>query len=199
MGLSVHYSGKIKSYPLINLLVEEVKDICGSMKWNYGVMDAGQSTLKPGDVAKKYTPKDVKGICFTPDECETIALTFLPDNTLCCPAKLTCYDPESNDLMIEWISVKTQFAGIQTHIAVLKLLQYLKEKYFESFELDDEGEYWGVWNEEILQRRFDTYNFLLNSVAEALSNIPAIPGESAASMAARIEAIIKERLARDKK
>jgi hypothetical protein len=193
MGLSIHYWGEIKDYGLIDAMTAEVEDICKSLNWPYQVFDTKKSKLKPGETAKKYTPHNVKGISFTAPESETAFLTFLPDATLCCPAKLIYYDPATNDLMIEVIHVKTQFAGQDTHIAILKLLDYLKEKYFESFELNDEGYYWGKWDEKVLLSQFVRYNFILDKVATALADVKLAPGESAESLGDRIEEILKKK------
>ncbi len=193
MGLSIHYWGKIKNYGLIDLMTGEVADICKSLNWAYQIFDTKKSKLKPGETAQKYTLHDVKGISFTPQESETAFLTFLPDATLCCPAKLIYYDPVTNDLMIEVVHTKTQFAGPDTHIAILKLLHYLKEKYFESFELNDEGCYWEKWDKKVLLSQFARYNFILDKVATALANVKLAPGESAESLADRIEDILMKK------
>jgi len=94
--------------------------------------------------------------------------------------------------MIEVISTKTQFAGSDTHISILKLLHYLKEKYFESFELNDEGYYWEKWDEKLLLSQFARYNFILDKVASALANVKMAAGETAESLADRIEEILKK-------
>jgi hypothetical protein len=193
MGLSIHYWGKIKDYDLIDAMTAEVEDICKSLNWRHRVFDTKKSKLKPGETAKKYTPHDVKGISFTPEESETAFLTFLPDGRLCSPLKLIYYDPATNDLMIEVIHTKTQFAGPDTHIAILKLLHYLKEKYFESFELNDEGYYWENWDEKILLSQFTRYNFILEKVSNALADVKLAPGESAESLGDKIEEILKKK------
>ena len=193
MGLSIHYSGKIKDHMLINEMITEVEDICKSLKWQYQVFDTNKSKLKPGETAPKYTPYDIKGISFTPEESETAFLTFLPDGTLCSPVKLIYYDPAINDLMIEVVHTKTQFAGPDTHIAILKLLHYIKEKYFESFKLDDEGYYWEKWDEKVLLSQFARYNFILDKLSSALACVKLAPGESVESLADRIEDIIKKK------
>jgi len=194
MGLSIHYTGKIKDYALIDVMTAEVEDICKSMNWKYQVFDTTKSKLKSGATPPvKYTPHDVKGISFTPEESETAFLTFLPDGILCCPAKLIYYDPATNDLMIEMVHTKTQFAGPDTHIAILKLFHYLKEKYFESFELNDEGYYWEKWDEKVLLSQFATYNFILDKVASALADVKLAPGESVETLADRIEDILKKK------
>ena len=193
MGLSIHYWGKIKDYDLTDAMTAEVADICKSLNWPYQIFDAKKSKLKPGETAKKYTPHDVKGIIFTPEESETVCLTFLPDATLVSPAKLIYYNPATNDLMIEMVHTKTQFAGPDTHIAILKLLHYLKEKYFESFELNDEGYYWEKWDEKVLLSQFARYNFILEKVSAALADVKLATGESVESLADRIEDILKKK------
>ena len=199
MGLSIHYQGKIKSYVLIDEMMAEVEDICKSLDWKYQLFyTKKRSSRKKTNQPVKYTPHDVKGISFTPRECETVFLTFLPDATLCSPVKLIYYNPATNDLMIEWIHTKTQFAGPDIHIALLKLFRYLSDKYFESLELNDEGLYWNKWDEKILLSQFARYNFILDKVTAALSNIKAAPGESAESLGDRIEEILKQKFGGEK-
>jgi hypothetical protein len=42
----------------------------------------------------------------------------------------------------QWLFTKTQYAGVETHMAMIRLIRYLDEKYFERFELHDESQYW---------------------------------------------------------
>jgi hypothetical protein len=193
MGLSIHYQGNIKDYALIGELTAETEDICASLNWPCQVFDTEKSELEPGETAEKYTPFDVKGISFTPAESETVFLTFLPDGKLCSPLKLMYYDPATNDLMIEVVHTKTQYAGPDTHIAILKLLDYLSKKYFASFELNDEGGYWGTWDKEVLLAQFARYNFIVDQMRTALSGVKLAPGESIESLADRIEDIIRNK------
>jgi len=48
-------------------------------------------------------------------------------------------------------------------------------------------------NTKILEDRFNHYNYLINAVGEALSGIPYEPGETADSIADRIEEILKKK------
>jgi hypothetical protein len=75
MGLSIHYSGKIKSETLIEKLTLETEDICQSLNWKYQVI-------------KKPNEDQLYGICFSPDGCEPVFLTFLPGGRLCTPLNL---------------------------------------------------------------------------------------------------------------
>jgi hypothetical protein len=183
MGLSIHYSGTIRSMSLVEQLIDETADICKSMSWNYRII------TESGD-------EGFNGIVFSPESCEPVFLTFLPNGRMCSPISLmnkdfyilNGFDPD----IIYTTSTKTQFAGPDTHIALLKLLRYLKEKYFGNFELDDEGYYWKTKDEKILFQRFDEYNLAINAVKEVLTEMHPIPGENAESLANRIEDVLKK-------
>jgi hypothetical protein len=184
MGLSIHYSGNIRRVALINDLTTETTDICESMNWNYRII-------------KELGDEGLNGIVFSPENCEPVFLTFLPNGRMCSPISLlnkdlytlNGFDPD----LIYTTSTKTQFAGPDTHIALLKLLRYLKEKYFGNFKLDDEGYYWGTNDEKILFQRFDEYNQTISAVKEVLTEMHHIPGENAKSLANRIEDVLKKK------
>ncbi len=184
MGLSIHYSGTIKSPDLVDELVNETSDICDSLDWSYHIL-------------KQPNSDQLKGIIFSPDNCEPVVLTFLPNGRMCSPFNIMNKDIyDQHDLDPELIyttSTKTQFAGPDAHQAIIKLLRYLKEKYFSSFDLNDEGMYWETMDKNILLTQFAKYDFLLNAVAGALSEMKAVPGETPLSLADRIEQVLKNR------
>lgn len=103
------------------------------------------------------------------------------------------YDPATNDLMIEVIHTKTQFAGPDTHITFMKLLRYLKGKYFAELEIDDEGLYWETEDEKVLLSQFAKYNIALKSVTEALSDFKSKLGETVTSLADRLENYLRNK------
>ncbi|MFC0775474.1 hypothetical protein [Terrimonas alba] len=189
MGLSIHYSGTIQNTDRIDELITEVTDICQSLNWTYQII-------------KESNADQLNGICFSPEECEPIFLTFLPGGKMCSPVNLMNRDIyEENGLDAESIyttSTKTQFAGADAHVAVIKLLHYLKEKYFAVFELNDEGMYWETMDEKVLLSQFARYEFLLKAVGDALSEMATIPGEIPLSLADRIEKMLKGKFGENK-
>ncbi|MBK7121895.1 MAG: hypothetical protein IPH68_03265 [Chitinophagaceae bacterium] len=203
MGLSIHYRGQIKENALIDELISEAVDICKSLSWNHLIFEkTGNANDKahvndPGFI--NYSENDLKGISFVPEDCEPVSLVFFPSGRLCCPFKLMNNNPATNDLMVETISTKTQYAGMDVHITVLKLLQYFKDKYFSVFELSDEGNYWETKDAAVLKAQFDRYNFLVDTVHDALSSIKAVPGETPQSLADRIEEILKKKVVKERK
>lgn len=196
MGLSIHYQGQIRDYDLINQLTIEASDICKSLDWKYHIWEKSSNKNNnthlhsPGFI--NYDFDDLEGISIIPEKCEPVELVFFPSGILCSPVKLKFNDAATNNLMVEHVSIKTQFAGIDIHLAVLKLLQYFKNKYFSFLELSDEGMYWETKDESVLRKQFDRYNFILDSVTEALSNFKAVPGETPVSLADRLEELLKK-------
>lgn len=184
MGLSIHYSATIRHISLVEQLIEETTDVCKSMQWEY------HAIRETGD-------DGVNGIVFSPQNWDPVFLTFLQNRRMCSPINLKYkksyaangLDPE----LIYTTSTKTQFAGPAAHIALLKFLKYLKEKYFETFEMDDEGYYWETNDKKILLKRFNEYNYLLNAVGDVLSDIEHTPGETIDSLADRIEEVLKKK------
>ena len=189
MGLSINYSGQLMDPALITELMIEVVDICKELDWAYHLITGSNSD--------KLT-----GIVMSPAGCEPICLTSLPDGKLCSPftsKNRKWYEENELDPELMYTtSTKTQYASMETHIAIIKLLKHLKEKYFSVFELVDEGGYWETMDEKTLIGRFETYETAINRLAEALGQIEPMENETAESMADRIERLLIEKLGNNK-
>lgn len=172
MGLSIHYSGMIKNNALIPQLVEEVQDVCDVLGWPWHLNN-----------------ETVVGISFTPPECETVGLNFLSNGEIVSKVMLLY-----NIHPATTVSVKTQFAGMEVHMAVIKLLKHLAKQYFSRFELTDEGQYWETGDEELLRKYFRAYNGLMNAVQTTMMDFKAVPGETRRGFVQRLEAFLQERL-----
>jgi hypothetical protein len=184
VGLSIHYSGIIRSMNMLDELITETADICQSLGWTYHVInEAGDDKLK--------------GIIFSPVNCETVMLTFLPDGRICSFVNLMnrdMYDGVQFDKDLMYTtSTKTQFAGAEAHMALIKLLHYLKEKYFKEFELQDESQYWETGDEKILLRNFARYEYALEFVKNTLTEMKAEAGEKTESLISQIEKLLNEK------
>jgi hypothetical protein len=173
MGLSFHYSGKIKDATLIPHLVEEVEDISVALQWEHYLID----------------DEEIRGIVFSPPECEPVFLSFNDKNELCSPVLL-----KYEIIPATTISVKTQYAGIEVHKALIKLFKHLEKPYFKEFELNDEGGYWNTLDEDTLIQQFDKYNFLLQAVRDHLKDFKSDKNDTAESLAEKLEQFLKKRL-----
>jgi hypothetical protein len=182
MGLSIHYNGYIRNMQLLDGLIEETADVCKNLDWHCQFIDN----------------HELKGVLFAPNECEPIFLTFTPEGRLCSPVNLMMrdlYDKEGLDAdLLYTTSTKTQFAGADAHKALIRLLRYLSKKYLSIFELSDEGCYWETDDDAVLQAQFARYNAALDMITGVLSTIDAVPGETPATLAERIERLLKQKM-----
>ncbi|MEP6949089.1 MAG: hypothetical protein ABI863_07450 [Ginsengibacter sp.] len=178
MGLSIHYSGSFNAKASLEAMIEEVKDIVEVYKWPYLVFESKFSAYSFG---KAEYAQDIYGICFTPPECETVSLCFLSNGKMSDVLNLRFYGtPESEEdaEYLYMLSVKTQYAGIEIHKLLIRLLRYISSKYLQDFILRDEGEYWETGNEKLLQDAFKRYTVLIEIFASSLENYPKKSGEN---------------------
>lgn len=68
----------------------------------------------------------------------------------------------------QWITFETQYAGVDTHMAIIKFFRYLSLKYFEVFELRDDSQYWETDDAAVYLIRFDEFNLVVNMMGEKL-------------------------------
>ena len=72
-------------------------------------------------------------------------------------------DPERKHY-IYYISVKTQYAGIENHRFIIHIFKHLQEKgYLKPLNIQDEGEYWETGDEDRLKENFKRYSDLIDS------------------------------------
>lgn len=186
MGLSIHYSGYILQKEMPGSLIEEVNDICKTLNWDTHTFD----------------DDEIKGVSFAPEKSEPVFLTFNKEGRTLSPINIVAKDMyDRADIDKELIfstSTKTQFAGADAHIAIIKLLKYLSKKYLKDFTLNDEGNYWETGDENFLLKQFERYDFAMDAFSDALKNLPGVAGETFESLADRIERILNEKFRGEK-
>jgi hypothetical protein len=198
MGLSIHYSGTIKELSQIQILTDELEDICKGLGWKYHIWDGknfDDAVNKNFTVSKiDFDFTELRGITMIPEGCEPVDVVFFPTGILCSVIKLKLNDGAANELMVETVSVKTQFAGPDVHKTIIELFIYLQPKYFSAFEMSDESYYWETRDVNKMLQQFARYNFILDKVAAALQNFNSTPNETAALLAERLEEYLKNKL-----
>ncbi len=149
MAISIRYKGKLKSISSLKQLNSEVSEIGRALNWKPKVVN----DYSP---RKKYLLyEDLVGITLRPEKSDALCLTFLTDGTLMGVMHGAIGNIKEALFEEEYqVTVKTQYAGAEVHIAAMKLLRYLEKKYFETFELSDETGYWESGDEEMARSKF---------------------------------------------
>lgn len=139
MGITIHYSGNIDNKSNIPKMVDEMMDFAEISGWDYRIINDTQLT---GIVL--YIHPDSESFSLTFDEKGELKsyLTYRYE-----------YDKEIQE-EINPLFVKTQFAGIQTHITIIRLLQLIKNKYISNLNVRDEGEFWNTGDVKLLREKF---------------------------------------------
>jgi hypothetical protein len=91
-------------------------------------------------------------------------------------------------------SVKTQYASPGIHITLVKLLKYLEKKYFQTFEVIDEGDYWKTGDEDALEEKMKFLTHKMDTLAQTLDEswLKAEPGDSDLDILVKIEKVLRE-------
>ncbi len=184
MGLSIHYSGYIIKRAMIIPLIEEVQDICKALIWSTHIID----------------DEKIKGISFAPNGSEPVFLFFNTDGRIVSLANLVGQLIPGNSYgedILFTVSTKTQYAGEDAHIAIIKLLKHFSKKYLKNFTLYDEGYYWKTGDENILRKQFQNYQAALDTFCEVLKDFKSGAGVTSKSLADRLERYLKEKFGRE--
>jgi hypothetical protein len=202
MGLTIHYTFRLRDMAQLSQLEDEVEDICKSLGWKCRRFDdvlnvLGKAMpLESGD--SEYKDVHLKGVYFTPTDCETAFLTFTPQGWTCSFMNIETADIVYElDIMLPYsIHVKTQYAGEDIHIALCSLLKYLEQKYFVATDTKvfDEGSFWETLDKNVLHERFDTYWALINSVKAALGDADWKVTDNPLEVATQLEELLKKKL-----
>ena|SRR5260370_19683036 len=132
MGVTIHFEGKLKSEDAFAALLQYVEEIAKAQTWLTEIFEHGEVTLLR---VRDETEWDYKGstkgiILYIHEDCDPLRLEF------------------DQDLYIQEF-VKTQFAGVGTHIQLIALLREF-QVFFVDLKVEDEGEYWETGDEAVL-------------------------------------------------
>jgi hypothetical protein len=183
MGLSIHFSGRLRQAAYLPAMVEEVIDVSNVYGWKYHTYNTqfiNDSFVHPTSFENVY------GISFTPTNSETISLAFLSNGTMVSPARISFFAHTPNEAYIYTVSVKTQFAGVFVHQILIRFLKYLNEKYFEDFKLNDESYYWETDDDNLMRERFKVYDNLMDHFELSIQTFPIASDEDIISYFERL-------------
>ena len=173
MGLTIHYPGSLNDISTIDEFAEELADIARSMKWDFTHMD--EDWNEPCTAQLQHSDKGaeilghlpLKGVTLHPGSgCES--LSFLFD----CKGELRellamVFGDQGPD---QFVSTKTQFSSVDSHIWIVGLLRYLKRNYIENLEIRDEGGYWETEDRDALAHKMQILGDKISEIASGLEN-----------------------------
>jgi hypothetical protein len=184
MGITISYKGTLNNIGSVGKLVSEIKDICQIMKWKYVELDddwrlpCDGSLVRTRNRLKIKGQLGLKGIGFQPHkDCEWVNLYFDKNGTVYTP-EFKALDSKKIGETTVWNGVKTQFAPVNIHIAIVKLLRHLKNNYINDLYVYDDGGYWDSNDLEKLTSARDTIFGAMDMLACALNNIENEASES---------------------
>lgn len=151
MGVSVHYKGNI-DIDQIAPLCDELRDIAGSLGWEFIDVDDDE--------------KNLRGIILSPkSELEPIVFLFDPKGRIHSLGDLIAGWNEGDFLCT---AVKTQFAGCAEHIWLCGLLRHVQRTYIPGLEVTDEGGFLETADRQELQHRIDFLDCMIRDFGSAL-------------------------------
>ncbi len=159
MGMSINYSGKLKSVAFIQDLVDEVIEIAKVNEWLYEVVD----------LSDDEDSQPLKGILFGHPDNDPISMLFDLNGVVLAPFASTFDDQELEDFISKssyHSLINTLPMGADYHIQVVNLLKYISDKYFDEWKVMDESKYWETGDRDYLE---DTIKMISNTL-EALND-----------------------------
>jgi len=191
MGLTIYYKGKLKNPDIVKLLIDEIQDIAVSMDWNYQIIDEDWSKPDTSFIdAQGYLQGHfpLKGIILKiHPRCEPLSLFFDPSGYIRNQFIMAFAKNE-----ITWEYTKTQFAPVEVHIAIIKLLKYLSKKYFGEFDVKDEGEFWDSEDQELLVAKHASLDAFIKAFGDHLEQVLADETIPNLSLIKKIERVLSK-------
>lgn len=202
MGITIHYRGRIDRIEDVERLSREIEEFAEILEWgvkrwqeNWNLPNTA-SLKKKSDSLQLNGHVPIRGISLFPaPNCEPLCLTFTKEGYLASSMSMVLLADDEIEMDRMWQSTKTQFASVETHISIIKLLKFVKKKYISNLEVHDEGRYWETEDALELQNMFDTIGEAIDSLSDSLNLIPQkeLENKTAEEIANFIEDIIRKK------
>jgi hypothetical protein len=187
MGITIHYNGTLDDRARLTELLDATRLYCAEQRWH--ALQVEERILGQVERVVKRIERDGE---WGSTEIETKSALFPIDDTMrgflitvhpkAEPLRLTfnesgemVYYMALNDAGEYWenklLSTQTQFAGVDTHVAVCEFLHWLQENYLSALQVYDEGGYYESGDANQLARAFDTLDTALDQWQAALENL----------------------------
>jgi len=194
MGITIHYKGKLNNEELIIPFKDEMIDIAGEMGWKYSIIDEDLNAPNTAHLedGKIEGTAPLKGIMIdVHKDAESLSLLFDKDGNIRNIVSMA-FETRDKEMSLDNF-IKTQFAPVDVHITVIKLLKYLKKKYISNLDVIDEGMYWETEDKELLTEKISFPNKMMDKLEAALSQVPKDENETPESISDKIEEVLKKK------
>jgi len=178
MGITIYYKGKLKDLSNLDRLKDDLKDFAQIMDWKWDELDEdfdgpddAHLEIEEGRAQiKGHLP--LKGLSLRlHSDCESFSVYFDKEGNLTDPVMYVFKKEGRFDSENAYLSVKTQFAPPEIHIAIIQLLRFLKKRYIPNLEVIDEGGYWETSDKTELENRLQLINEGLDKLERLFSEI----------------------------
>lgn len=202
MGVTIHYRGRIDKIDDVERLSREIEEFATILEWGVKRWQENWDLPNTASLKKKNDNMQLKGhipirgISLFPDpNCEPLSLTFTKEGYLANSISMVLLADDEIEMDRMWQSTKTQYASVETHISIIKLLKFVKKKYIPNLEVHDEGRYWETEDAHELQNMFDTIGEAIDSFSDSLNLIPQkeLENKTPEEIANFIEDIIRKK------
>jgi len=193
MGVSIHYRGRLDDIGLLASLCSEISEIADTMGWPIATLDDDWGVPPDamlGSDGVVHGNLGLKGIQILPHaDSEPLVLYFDRDGFLRSPMTMLLILDGTFDPKRACISMKTQFAGPDTHVWVIGLLKYLKKRYISDLDVSDESDYWDTGDRQKLEADMALLNGKLERLTSGIAagRLGDLTDLSADEIASRIE------------
>lgn len=159
MGITIHYSGTLDDTSRVEEMEDRVMDFVFAL--------GGRATIWRS-FADHDPSRMVRGLMLemTPGQ-ETFSLLVSPEGHF---IPLFQIEEAEQSSLAEppYCFVKTQFGSITGHVAIVCLLDALKEEYANNMQIRDEGEYYETRDIGGLKRKFEFLDDAMHSLGDGL-------------------------------
>ncbi|MDX1928542.1 MAG: hypothetical protein SFV81_18575 [Pirellulaceae bacterium] len=159
MGTTIHYSGTLNDINRVEEMEDRVMDLVFAL--------GGRATIWRS-FADQDPSRVVRGLMLemTPGQ-ETFSLLVSPEGHF---IPLFQIEVAERSAFTEppYCSVKTQFGSITGHVAIVCLLDALKEEYANNMQVSDEGEYYETRDIGLLKRKQEFLDEAIHSLGDGL-------------------------------
>ncbi|MCP4135115.1 MAG: hypothetical protein GY754_29365 [bacterium] len=184
MGITIFYKGNLNDPDLIESICLDLENIAKELEWEYlrSEKDYSNNTIH------------LKGIILRPHkDCDSFCFSFTEKGKLLFAPMLEV-DPENKNIEKYDTFVKTQFAPVEIHMAIIKILKFIKSKYMADLDVRDDGGYWESGDEEELKGNLGQVGLMMDIATSAISEMNDDDSRSHEELVGKIERVVSEKM-----